>query len=229
MIRLLHSFNNPSRRNRNIGTKKSGYKKQSEFNIPWQNHKPFYENLRTSKQYEKIVEGKKYYFIVEKLKRNYIYSCSIEDICNILKVVPKNDLEGLELIIFRQPKEKEEFISPSWGRLMYLYEHQGELKPAIIMEAVNLEKGTKFKNKGISPFFKREIELLRQEGNHIINDGKYIIINKSFESARNTQLFRTLLHEIGHFVYYKQGKNIKNHEENEDFANRYAASIKKLL
>ena len=134
----MNSNRNPVRRNRNIGTKKAGYKKQSEFRIPFQNNMHFYENIKVQDCRPKTVNGKVYYFLIEKLKPEYTYTCSIDEICEVLSHCPVEDLVGLSLIILRQPKKKEEILSPCWGRLRYDFEYNGELQPAIILEAVYL-------------------------------------------------------------------------------------------
>lgn len=224
---MLPSYKMPIKRNRNIGTKKSGLRKQSKFNIPWQNNKPFYENMKNPRQYQRVIKGKTYYFIVEELNQNYIYTCSIDEISNVLSFVPADDLEGLNLIILRQPKEKEEILDPCWGRLQYDFEFKGVPQPAIILEAINLNRDIKMKKAGISPFFQRELSRLQIEENEITYDKRTLTIKKTRESAKNTQLYRTLLHEIGHYVYFIKGKNIDNYEEKEAFANNYAESIKR--
>ena len=37
----------------------------------------------------------------------------------------------------RQPKRKEEIISPVWGRLIYSYEFENDYCPAIILDAID--------------------------------------------------------------------------------------------
>lgn len=219
---MLHNHRNQIKRNRNIGTKKSGYKKQSKFDIPWQNHNPFYENIKIQTQCQKTINGKTYDFIVEKLNTDYIYSCDIDEICGVLSHSSKDDLEGLKLIILRQPKKKEEILNLCWGMLVYDFEYNGERQPAIILEAINLNTIIKIKKTGISPFVQKELEQLQIEGHQIVTENKKIIIKPTLQSAKNTQLYRTLLHEVGHYVYFKKGYNINNYEENEAFANNYA-------
>ena len=53
----MFSNRNHIKRNRNIGTKKAGYKKQSEFIIPSQNDMPFYENIKVQSRCKKTVNG----------------------------------------------------------------------------------------------------------------------------------------------------------------------------
>jgi len=226
---FMFSNRNPVKRNRNIGTKKAGYKKQSEFRIPFQNNMPFYENIEKQDCCQKVVNGKVYYFIIEKLKPDYTYTCSVDEICEVLSHCPVDDLEGLGLIILRQPKKKEEIFSLCWGRLIYKFEYNGKLQPAIILEAINLSKDTVIKKSEMSLFFKKELQILQTEGHEIIDENHNIIIKRNFQAARNTQLFRTLPHEIGHYVFCKSGNRINNYEEKESYANGYAEKIRASL
>jgi len=125
----------------------------------------------------------------------------------VLSYCPANDLEGLNLIILRQPKRKEEIFRPCWGRLIYQFEYNGELQPANILEAINLsmdrELKSVLKKSMISPFYKKELLFLQAEGHEVIDMGRSIIVRTTFQAAKNTQLYRTLLHEIGHYVFPK--------------------------
>ena len=219
------SNRNPVKRNRNIGTKKSGYKRQSEFTIPSQNYAPFYENIKIQNCCQKIVNGKRYNFIIEKLKPNYIYTCSVDEICEVLSHCPVSDLEGLNLIILRQPKKKEHILSPCWGRLIYNFEYNNELQPAIILEAVDLSKDNVIKKSTISLFHMKELQILQTEGHEVIDKNRNIIVKTTLEAAKNTQLYRTLLHEIGHYVFRRNGNSTNNYEEKELYANNYAKKI----
>ncbi len=66
------------------------------------------------------------------------------------------------------------------------------------------------------------------------------------ENVKKTQLYRTLLHEFGHYVHYlekvvrvsKDEEEFEKHEdlyfkisttEKENFANKYAEKIRKLI
>ncbi|MFT9077782.1 hypothetical protein [Ethanoligenens sp.] len=223
------SHRNPIKRNRNIGTRKSGNKRQSKFEIPSQNYNPFYKNIQHPKFIQRTVGKKTFQFIVEQLKDNYIYTCSIDEICAVLSRVPPNDLDGLSLIVLRQPKKKEEIIDPCWGRIRYFFEFDRKLQPAIIIEAIDPSSITKITKKGISPFFQKELDMLSEEGNRVSYDKRNIRISKTTESAKNTQLYRTLLHEIGHYVAYKRGNDGNTYEDQEVFANNYAKAIMKHL
>lgn len=226
---MLPSRDNPIKRNRKIGTKRAGYRKQSDFRIPWQGRAPFYENLESAELYQREINGKRYSFAVEKLKRGYRHICSVDEICDVIKYVPEEDLEGLSLIVLRQPKKKEEIFSPCWGRLQYDYKYGNRTQPAILLEALDLGRPMKIRKTGISPFFRKELNRLEKEGAEILNDKRRLTVRITFQSAKNIQLYRTLLHEVRHYVSYKKGCRVNCYEENEAYANRYAAHIKSLL
>jgi hypothetical protein len=79
-------MNNPTRRNRNIGTNKQGYKPQSKFQIPssWHDSRAFYEKLGKTYKVIKEIGGQEVTFIVERTKKNSCHACTIEDIEKVL-------------------------------------------------------------------------------------------------------------------------------------------------
>lgn len=218
---------NPVRRNRNIGTDKSGYKKQNDFQIPNPNGSSCFENINQFNIENRNINGRTFHFIIENLKRSYIYSCSVDDVAEILKAVPSEDLIGLDCIVFRQPKRKEEIFSKCWGRIIYNYNFNKTVRPAIIIEAVDISKDLKM-DKSLNPFDNIELETLREEGHLISESKKFYIIKMTKESVRNTQLYRTIFHEVGHYVDYKSGMK-RNELEKEVFANNYAKKIKEKI
>ena len=63
---------NPTRRNRNIGTVKQGFKKRNRFDIPCyylREDKIYWEKLSDYKKVERYINGWKFTFIVENYKR----------------------------------------------------------------------------------------------------------------------------------------------------------------
>lgn len=43
-------------------------------------------------------------------------------------------------MIYRQPKRKEEILSPVWDRLIYSYDYKNEYYPAIILDAIDYKR-----------------------------------------------------------------------------------------
>jgi hypothetical protein len=234
---------NNTRRNKNIGTAKQGHGQNNKLTIaePYSTSKYFYERLNEYTKTKKIINGHEFVFIIEKARDNSIHSCSIEDVQTIIEQIPESDYGDLKFIIFRQPKRKEEILSPVWGRLIYIYEFENEYFPAIIIDAINLNKKLKWSNK-LSLEKQKELERLKDDGHDIINDGKYYIAEFKKEASRSTQLYRTLLHEFGHYVHYlefveRPSLNNQDYEERrnlyfkiptiekEKFANTYAEKL----
>lgn len=235
------------RRNRNIGTAKSGYGQSNSLTIPSpaQVSREFYERLGSYNKEERVINGRSFIFVVEDVRVDSAHACSIDDIESILQYVPSQDLGELKLIIFRQPRRKEEILSPVWGRLIYSYEFEGSFYPAVVIEAVNYSKRLKWPKK-MSLEGQRELERLKSDGHVFTEDKRYYSVDLKPENVRRTQLYRTLLHEIGHYVHYltvveRPGAENEEYEEwqkrhdsyfkipsveKETFAHRYADRLR---
>ena len=241
---------NPTRRNRNIGTSKQGYGQNNKLTIP----KPcgilkcFYERLVDYIKVKKTINGHEFLFIIEKTRESSKHACSISEIETIIEQIPIKDYGKLKFIVLRQPKRKEETLSPTWGRLIYSFEFEDEHYPAIIIDALDFTKKFKWTNK-LSIDNQKELERLKEDGHQIINDGRHYVADYKLENVRNTQLYRTLPHEFGHYVHYleiveKPGKEDEEYElweerfnkyfeipsiDKENYAHKYADNFKKEL
>ncbi|WP_429965222.1 hypothetical protein [Enterococcus sp. AZ072] len=224
---MMPNHRRPTKRNRNAGTKKSGFKRQNPFNIPAENRLSFYENLNLQATVQKKINGKRVTFLVEKLSSGYSYACTVDDLCRVLTYCPVEDLTGLSLFILRQPKKKETILSPCWGRFVYEFNYQGTVQPAIIIEAVNPAKEIVLKVSDVSLFFQRELDQLGKEGHEIRRIGKKVMVKSSLQSVRSTQLYRTVLHEVGHHVQTK--RTVGSYLEKEVFADNHARQIRALI
>lgn len=196
-------MNNPTRRNRNIGTAKQGYGQNNKLTIPQPCGavKSFYERLVNYQKIKTIINEHEFIFIIEQTRTHSKHSCTVADIKTIIENIPKEDYGELKFIVLRQPKRKEETLSPTWGRLVYSYEFEEDNYPAIILDAIDLTRKLKWKN-NLSIDGQKEIERLIGDGHKIENDGKYFVADYELENIRNTQLYRTLPHEFGHYVQY---------------------------
>jgi hypothetical protein len=208
---------NPTRRNRNIGTAKQGFGQNNKLTIPQPCGvlKSFYERLVNYQKINSIINGHDFLFIIETTRSNSKHSCSVADIETIIEQIPKEDYGELKLIVLRQPKRKEETLSPTWGRLIYSYEFDNDFFPAIILDAVDLTRKFKWSNK-LSIDDQKEIDRLIDDGHKIENDGRHYVANYELEFIRNTQLYRTLPHEFGHYVQYLECVE-RPKTEDEDF------------
>lgn len=243
-------MNNPTRRNRNIGTSKQGYGQNNRLVIPSPciTSKSFYERLGEYEKVTKTINGHEFLFVVEKTREGSHHACSIGDIENIIKHIPIQDYGDLKLIIFRQPKRKEETLSPVWGRLIYSYEFEKNYLPAIVLEAVNYNHQLKWSTK-LSIDMQKELERLKSDGHTFSKHSRYFVADYQIENVRNTQLYRTLPHEFGHYVHYLnvvERYSTENEEmetwekrsdfyfnipsvEKEKFAHQYAHDFKNRL
>ena len=194
---------NPIRRNRNIGTPKQGHGQNNEFVIPWvaSTMKTFHERLGKYTKEFRTISGNRFEFIIEGNRKDSQHACTVEDISEILRHVNPQDYGRLNLIVLRQPKRKEEILSSVWGRLVYSYRFEDDFRPAIILESIPINKKLKW-SKSLNPEEVKELERLKNDGHNIITDKRNHVINCSIESVRNTQLYRTLPHEIGHYKHF---------------------------
>ena len=208
---------NPTRRNRNIGTAKQGHGQNNKMIISWPAivEKDFYERLGIFEKETREINGNFYTFIIEETRQHSRHACSVSDVENILQLIPPEDLKDLSLIIFRQPKRKEEILSSVWGRLIYSYEFEGNFQPAIIIEAIDYSKKLKWKKK-LSVENQKELNRLISDGHKFVDTGKMYEVDYVIDNVRNTQLYRTLLHEIGHYVHYLNVV-VRPEVEDEDF------------
>jgi hypothetical protein len=239
-----------TRRNRNIGTSNQGHGKDNELTIPQPALilKCFYERLDNYKKIPKTINGHDFLFVVEQTRETSEHACSINDISKIIENIPTKNYGDLKLIILRQPKRKEEKLSPVWGRLIYTYEFEGEYYPAIIIEAIDFKRKFKWTKK-LSIDSQRELERLREDGHKIIDVKRHLIADYKINNVRATQLYRTLIHEFGHYVHYLEfveipGTDDEEYEEwekrndlyfklpnseKEKFAHKYADFLKQKL
>jgi hypothetical protein len=110
--------------------------------------------------------------------------------------------------VLRQPKRKEAILNGIWGRLAYggaIGRPQDGMftGPAVFLESTtpNFEFSL---SASMRPDVQAEFERLRRDGHIITRTGRRFVIQCSVDTVRNTQLYRTILHEIGHWVDWLQ-------------------------
>jgi len=237
----------PTRRNKNIGTSKSGHGKDNHMSIPrgWSDDRRFYEKLNNPVKIS-FPSDPTITCLVEPPLPGFKHACTVDDVFKVLLRVPVQDLEKLSLIVLRQPKRKERILAPSWGRLVYWARIGAHSGPAIYLEAQNPTIPLKW-TRSLTPDQSIELERLRADGHHIDSDRRSHVIHTSHDSIRCTQLYRTLPHEIGHHVDFlskvERPKNTTDYgwitlnqlyhsraaREKEDFANRYADDFREQM
>jgi hypothetical protein len=100
--------------------------------------------------------------------------------------------------------------------------------PAIFLEAQSPSVVLRW-SKSLDPDDLQELDRLANDGHRIEDTGKIFKLHPTPESIRNTQLYRTLLHEIGHWVDWLD-KVIRpsgsNFEMEQTLSDRYFARAK---
>jgi hypothetical protein len=224
---------NPTRRNRNIGTSKRGHGQDNRLVISICDPEAVYhyESLTSYTSISRLLHGRSITFLVERTRTDCYHACTVDDIAHLLQHIPPTDLEGIELIVLRQPKRKEEILNPLWGRVAFYVEigkHRGR---AIFIEAVNLTKPMRW-SKSLIPDYEIELDRLRKDSHKITTTNRHHIVSSSLESVRMTQLYRTLLHELGHHMDYSSNQKAfgrKTSHDKEAFAHRYADNLRQRL
>ena len=234
---------NPVRRNRNIGTAKSGNSQDNKMDIParWQGHRIYWDRLNDPVIWRMQVHFQDITLLIEAPREGSFHACTPHDIQMILQLLPSEHLAEINTIVLRQPTKKQELLNPVWGRYVY-YADLGQFSgPGVHLEAVPMGKVLKW-SKHVSPFEQKELKALRADGHRVKSTSTGFDIETSPVSVRNTQLFRTLPHEVGHaidylvhslepsvaaktdaeFDYVAQTYQNKSQLDKEEAANRYA-------
>lgn len=182
----------------------------------------YLEHLSDYRKEKHIINGHEFAFIVEETLQDYEHACSIGDIAYLLRYIPKEDYGEMRYIIFRQPKRKEAKLQPVWGRLAYSFEFENNYYPAIIFEAYPV--GGKLNwSKKLSVNGKEEFSRLQNDGFEFVQSKRCYEVEMSRENVRNTQLYRTLFHEFGHYIHYLDivEKPASEDEEYEEWEKRF--------
>lgn len=195
---------NPTRRNRNIGTAKSGHGQDNRLVIPSSRRdpRPFWSRIGPHATVTRGVPWGTVSVLVEPVRDACVHACTVDDLCHMLLCVP-SDWYGIKLFILRQPKQKEQTLRSAWGRLAYGLEIGPHRGAAVILEAVDLSRPRRWP-KSLPPEDVAELERLRADGHRITTTKRAHIIHSDLAASRATQLYRTLLHEIGHWVDYNE-------------------------
>lgn len=174
-----------------------------------------------------------------------MYALTVDDLVRILGLLPVEDFPALRTIVLRQPTRKQRLLADVWGRLVYRTDLVETKGPAVILEAQPRDLSMEW-SRSLTPDGAEEIERLRADG-HLVTGDRRWRIQASFDATRATQLFRTLPHEIGHYVHYHReverpaGDDVdawcvlydryfsKPQREKEHFAHRYARDVAERL
>jgi len=235
---------NPTRRNRNIGTAKSGHGLANRLVIPapWNDPRVFWEKLHEPVAIE--ING--FTILVEPCLPGFVHSVTVDDLVRMLGLLPPHDIAALRTVVLRQPTRKQGVLAAVWGRLAYFADFGRARGPAIILDAQRLAGCLEW-GRHLSPDVAEELERLRTDGHTVTGENRRWRIQTSMVSTRSTQLFRTVPHELGHHVQYDREVRqraggdmdaelaLRDHyftkpaREKEDFAHRYARETMERL
>lgn len=224
---------NPARRNRNVGTKAHGHGANNRLTIPesWHESKCYYEKLDSYTVVHRTVGTHKLRFLVEPTRPDWFYPCTVDDVCAVLSRCSAEVLCAFDFMVMRQPTRKQRILCPVWGRAIFSFDIDQYSGSAIIIEAQDLSpiRWTS----SIEPAEARELERLREDGHDVHSTRRGTEIRVRPDSLRNTVLYRTLLHELGHHMDHQRCAvdewSSKTQAAKEDYAHRYALELKAFL
>jgi hypothetical protein len=177
------------------------------------------------------IVGKRWTFVVERTYPSFWHACSVDDVARVLSLIPAGDHEGLDIVILHQPTRKYRLLNGAWGQLCYWVEigrHEGA---AVVLPAFPASESWYWRRGvGVTPDDLQELERLRQDGHEVTRRGRKLTIQVTRQTVRNTQLYRTLPHEIGHWADFLERVKRDDHSERptrerEHAAHRYADAI----
>jgi hypothetical protein len=242
----------PERRNRNIGTAASGHGQSNKMTIPnsrldrFGMETVFPERIKPTLVETIEIGGNSLTVLYEEPRPGFTYGCSPKDVAHLLSQIPADDFVLIDLMVFRQPTRKQAQQNPVWGRLRYCAAVGNHLGPAVYLEAQKIGASLRWSRK-LSLDSQAELARLRDDGHMVTENRREFVITPSENSIRNTLLYRTVLHEIGHWVQYDRealdettGLSedfdlaydlyfSKPDVEREHFAHRYATETATLL
>lgn len=239
----------PERRNRKIGTAAAGRSQSNRMVVPEPSNdrRHFYERLGPHATIDCRLFGRDVVMLVEEARAGSAFGCSPYDVLLVLSRLPSDDVRGLDLIVFRQPTRKQEILRPVWGRCVFDADFGSHRGAAIIVDAIDLTKPLRWPTK-LSLEDGAELERLIEDGHEAKRGRRATTLRPNEKSVRNTILYRTLLHEVGHWQDWRKrvleparmsnGKELQNLEkaylarplsEREELAHRYAAVQRERL
>jgi hypothetical protein len=182
----------------------------------WSDRRAYWEKLNNPVAVDCTLGNCTLTILVEPVQANFIHACTLDDIRKILHLIPPHHLAPIKLIVLRQPKRKEQIMCPVWGRLRYWSKIKGYAGPAIYLEAQPLSKTIRWP-KSLCVEDSRELDRLIADRHNVVSDRRYHTIHHTLESTRFTQLYRTLPHEIGHYIdYFESVKTPSNGDLDEE-------------
>ena len=84
------------------------------------------------------LHGRPLTLLVEPARLGASYGCGPRDAVHLLGLLPKPDLDGLDLVVFRQPSRRVEIPDPPFGRCLFRADFGRHKGSAILLEAADL-------------------------------------------------------------------------------------------
>ncbi len=167
------------------------------------NYSVFYERLDASKEQEVNIGNFQLKILYEEPREGFTYGCTPCDVIKILRSVANLSPCLPDIIAFRQPTRKQQQQMPVWGRFVYFAEFGKHEGTAIILEAQELGAMLK-RSKRMTLDGRAEYKRLIADGHPFVEKKRHFESELVEQAVRNTKLYRTLLHEIGHLAHYHQ-------------------------
>ncbi len=201
----------------------------------WNDPRVYWEKLRDPV----TVERHGFTIVVEPCSPGFVHAATVDDVVRVLGLIPHEGIARIRAVALRQPTRKQRILACVWGRLAYFAELGTAEGPAIILEAQPVD-GSVTWPRSMTPDVAEELERLRTDGHKVTGQRRHWRIESTLASVRTTQLFRTLPHEVGHYVQYDREVRqqagddagtlmrlqdlyfTKPSREKEHFAHRYA-------
>lgn len=206
----------PRRRNRNIGTAKAGHGANNRFVIPnrWSDLSTYWDRLSDFVEIEKTVSGHSITFLVEPPRTGFFHHCTIQDVLHVLGLLPPQHVEYIKLVVLRQPTVKQSVLAPVWGRLGYWSKIGRYEGPGVYLEAQ--PEGLVLNwAKSLRPDDQAEFDRLQKCGFRVERHSRGYRLHSTRAAIRASQLYRTIPHEIGHYLDYVECK--EKFEWNDDY------------
>jgi hypothetical protein len=167
------------------------------------NYSLYYERLEVAHVEDVSIGDFEIKILYENPNEGFSYGCSPADIIKLLTLVSEFALTMPDIIAFRQPTRKQRQQFPVWGRFLYFSEFDRNEGTAIVLEAQELGASLKW-SKSMSLDDRAEYERLIGDGHSFVETKRHFEARLAEDGVRNTKLYRTLLHELGHLADYHQ-------------------------
>ena len=199
----------PERRIRNIGKSWSGFSKSNDMRVPesWQdkhgNYSMFFERLDSPTEQNTTIGVFDLKVLYEEPREGFSYGCTPSDVIKVLSLAVGLSSSLPTIIAFRQPTRKQQKQRPVWGRFLYFAEFGKHEGTAIILEAQELGASLKWPER-MTLEDRAEYERLVADGHSFVETKRHFEATLTEQAVRNTMLYRTLFHELGHLAHYYQ-------------------------